>query len=596
MLKYLIALVLLVSSTHASAQEKLDIGPCFDFPSDRKVSVEGRRKAMAYLQSLSADDNLARAIDIACPQKLVRQAMATKKAAKAFKIDGADADWAAVAAIVKDARDNVEVHDKHKSAAIASPGMDLAEISCVCTDRDLFIRFKTYAKPQIEDTYYSLQLYADGVLTCSVDLTRGQAYVQHYKNDKFVKSDAIPKGKFEISIKDVVEARVARSALPQLPPVFTALGYSFNAKQNRVNYTEIFKIKPAECVAATTPAYLLARYAEKFDLMRAGMVPLALCLTESVIFENADPALRDRIIDDGLAMIAASRATPERLSDLPLEAVLAWSNRMTLWGSLAGLNLDKRGRISAEAYHFMCLDPRILPEVRQHLHEAGIGKQRTPREVAEAIDKWAESKNRYRWKVEVLKEWARTQTPKDYWARIYKEACDDVKAGRDKICTVNGSQIDFTMVMSPNWNWSLYKRNGFYFGPCGDVAVMSMLGCKSLGIPDTCFAWHFGKEDADVHTFAGYYDRNAKAWRSRQRPPEYMKVNGGPVLLWSMPPLTDRLPSFAKRDFGAGLELYISERNPFLKMSLQEMRTRLSDGIAPAEFAELLYAQVEPNK
>jgi hypothetical protein len=266
------------------------------------------------------------------------------------------------------------------------------------------------------------------------------------------------------------------------------------------------------------------------------------------------------------------------------------------WGGVMVPRLDKRDLITAEAYQFMCLDPRILPEVRQHVHKLGIGKQRTAREVAGAIDEWATAKNRYRWKLEVLEEWAKTQTPRDFWARIHKEASEDVKAGRDKICKVNGEQIDFTSVMSPNLDWSLYKKHGYYFGACGDVAVMSMLAYKSLGIPDTCYVWRFGKADAQLHTFAGYYDRTTKVWRSPQSPPASMKVDGTSVLLWSLPALTDRLPTYVKTDVGGGAEMYVSERNPVLGMSLQEMRKKLTGGLAPAEFAKLIYSQVDAGR
>jgi hypothetical protein len=153
---------------------------------------------------------------------------------------------------------------------------------------------------------------------------------------KAEKAELVPQEKFEVAIKDVVEARVARSVFPRLPAEFTASAVSFSTKQNRVNYTRQFPVKPVQSVAATTPAYLLARYAEKADLARAGLVPLALCLSESVLHANVEAAVRERVIEDGLAMIAASREVPDRLAGLPFEAVLAWSNRAMMWGGLMG--------------------------------------------------------------------------------------------------------------------------------------------------------------------------------------------------------------------------------------------------------------------
>jgi hypothetical protein len=113
-----------------------------------------------------------------CPQQLLRQASRLQKVAENIRIDGTDEDWAAVPVAVEDPRDNVGVLDKDKPADPASPGMDLAEISYVCTDTDLYLRFKTYAKPQREDTFYSLQIYQDGECITSVALNATQAFVQ----------------------------------------------------------------------------------------------------------------------------------------------------------------------------------------------------------------------------------------------------------------------------------------------------------------------------------------------------------------------------------------------------------------------------------
>src|SRR5262249_49322717 len=160
-----------------------------------------------------------------------------------------------------------------------SPGMDLAEVSYVCTDKDLYLRFKTYAKPQTEDTFYSLQIYQDGERIASVALNATQAFVQAIKEGKAEKADLVPQEKFEVAIKEVVDARIARSVFPRLPATFTASAVSFSTKQNRVNYTRPFPVKHVQSAAATTAAYFLGRYAEKADLARAGLVPLALCLS-----------------------------------------------------------------------------------------------------------------------------------------------------------------------------------------------------------------------------------------------------------------------------------------------------------------------------
>ncbi|MDB5389413.1 MAG: hypothetical protein JWM11_5059, partial [Planctomycetaceae bacterium] len=330
--KVVTLLLLVIFCADGQCGEKLDIDACFDFPADRKVSASGRLKALAYLRSLTAEKEAVRAIELVCPQKLLHRASALKKVSQKLKIDGMDDDWAAVPVAAEDARDNVNVFDAKKTAGVASPEIDLSEVSYVCTENDLYLRFRTYAKPRLEDAYYSLQVYRDGELVGSIVLEAGQAFAQTFKNGQFEKVAPVPKDRFEMAIKDVVEARVDRSALPNLPPIFTAEGVSFSAKQNRVNFTKRFKIKPVQLAAATTSAYLLARYAEQTDLAKSGLVPLAVCLSEQVVYENLDAAVRERCIQDGVAMIAASRDVADQLAGLPFEALLAWSNRMLLWG------------------------------------------------------------------------------------------------------------------------------------------------------------------------------------------------------------------------------------------------------------------------
>lgn len=563
----------------------------FQFGKERKATPEGIQKATKYVRSLSADPKLSSAIQIVCPPAAISFAADVKGIARNLRIDGGDEDWQKVPRAVADKEGNVDVHTRGKPSDDVPKGMDLAEVSYLYTDRDLFLRFKTYGPPAKGDVTYWFQIFAaNGDPLYSVVVGAEGRWLHRYDKGKIVRTSNPTEDACAVAIKDIVEVRIACTEMPGLPDTFDVIPASYSGKSNRANYAPRFSAKSARILAETTPAYLLARYGEQVDLQAAGLLPLAMAITESFIFENVEPSLRETVVADGLAMIEAGEHLRAPLKDLPLEALLAWSNRSLTWGGLSGLYLDQRGKISREAYDFMCVNPKLLPEVRTHLQSLGIGKQRQIRAVAQAIDQWATSKNRYRWKLEVLKDWS--QSLGGNWKNIYQDAARDIQAGRDKICTVNGTQIYFHTIMSPNLDWRLYRKNNFYYGACGDVAVMEMLALKSLGIPDICFFWRFGAADAQIHTFAGYYDRDVAVWRSPQQPPANMTVKGASVLQWSLPPLSTRILNYVATPVGGGAELWVTDRSPYAKLSVAEMRQKLADGFSHEHFCKLLYAQV----
>jgi hypothetical protein len=570
-----------------------DLAACFQFPPDRKASAAGCQKAMAYLQSLSKNKTNEPAIQLVCPDKPSLPA-ALKAAARRIRIDGEDGDWAGVPVAAHDPPDNVVVHHAHGGKPVGPPlvGMDIAGISYVYTDEDLFLRFKMYGEPETTDVAYWLEMDDnDGERLYSLVLSQGRIDIHRFKEGKFDKAVTVARDKGEVRIKNVVEARIARSELPGLPDTFRATASSYHQKWYRVNWVPRFRIKPLGNMASTTPAYLLARYAERADLQTAGLVPLALSLTESHIFENAVPSLRETIIQDGVAMIAASRKLSGELSRLPFEAVLAWCNRGLVWGTLLPVQTDERGLITREAYKFMFLEPDILTSVRGELAKQKITPGKPAVELARAVDTWALGKNQYRWKLEVLEEWAKSFGGD--WPAIHRSAKEDVRAGRDKICTVNGVQVYYYAVMSPNVQWRWYQKHGRYYGACADVAVITMLAFKALGIPDICFFRRFGKQDASIHTFAGYFDQATNTWRSPQWSLAGVEVKGASVLQWSLPPLTERMPEYAATPVGGGSELFVSDRSPYLSLSPAKMQQKLSEGFTNAQFRDLLYAQVK---
>ncbi len=548
------------------------MGLFFSFPKYQRVSEEACRKAIAYLEAMHADKAASRLVDVICPEAMVRLAKDLQKASGNILIDGKGNDWVGVPAGTHIA--------KSKPTDAVPEGIDLADVSCLWTDKALFIRLRTHAKPETTNVRYDMQLLnQQGELTYQVIVSSDSIQLWHRLN-KTAKFIPVEK-QGESRIDDIIEARLDRALLPDLGETFYAQGVSCSEKPNRLIFSPVFKVNSLSTLASTTAAYLLARYADQIDLEKSDLVPLAACITEALIYENVEQPLRERVIEDGLAMIAASRKVPGRLANLPPEAVLAWTNREGMFSQ----------SMTREGYEFRTLDPRILSEVRDHLLEAGLGKHKTVKELATAIDAWAENKNRYRWKVEDLEVWAKTSP---HFKNILKETKEDVKAGRDKICTVDGQTIEFYAVCSFNFDWKFYRKNGFYYGSCGDVATMTALGYRAMGIPETGFVWRFGVEDPQTHTFAGYFDSADGKWKSLQAPSLEWAIKKYKVsaLLWSFPPLTDTISSSVRAPLPEGVDDWVSNRRHCLPLSAKEMREKLLLGFSHDEYCRLLYSQL----
>lgn len=567
--------------------------PFFVFPPDRPVSDEGRRKASAYLTRLAADATTARAIAIVCPSDRAR----TAELARNLKlvIDGRDDDWAGIPPSVVDGVGNANVFLEDKPSRPATPAIDLTEVRCLLTDQELYLCFRPRGRPDEDDVSYWLQIYNEaGELSFSVVAIGKTVFGQTWKDNKVIAVTPVSAEQGQTAAGDVFEVRVARSALPPLPDVFVTEAGSYSEPRNRINFTPRFTVREIRYQASTTPAWLLARYAEKTDLLTAGYVPLALAVQEAFLIENIHPELRERVVSDGVAMIEASRSLKDRLDGLPFEAVLAWANRGMQWGA-SGMMLDERGRITREAYEFMYLDPALLADVRSQLQQQGLGKEPTVRETAEAVDAWALSKNKYRWKPEVLAEWSRTLPNREFWLKLHADTLEDIQAGRDKVCLVNGKQIEFYIIGSPRVGWDTYRRTGHYYGCCGDVAVVSGLGMKSLGVPDIAFFRRLGPTEALTHTFIGFHDRAESVWRTPrgQLPPTDVQPHPGSMLQVTLPGLTERLPFTRETDTGGGVTTWVSARSPVMRLTPREMHKRLEDGLSHEEFCRLLYAQLD---
>lgn len=570
------------------AREKEDFAFAFQFWHDADVTAAGVNEALEYLSGFSADPELVDALDAVCPPNAVRLPTSPDELAAAIAIDGKDDDWARIPIAVKDEQGNVTAKEPMDEAP---DGLDIDEVSYLCTNRDLFLRLKLHGGATSGGVVYWFQISDDrGAPTYALAFSRENgAWLRRYENGQSTQA-RLPEEKCAWKIGDILEARVSRLALLRLSDRFPLRVTSRSRATSHANWLPQFTAQSARIWGSTPAAYLLARYAEEIDLKAAGLLPLAACLTESLAFENADPDLRDTIVADGVAMITAGQELDEHLRSLPLEALIAWCSRSMLW-SVNGPLLNENGRISREGYEFMFLDPRILPEVRAHLHSQGINVDKRGAELAAALKDWATKNNRYRWKLDELETWA--EELGGDWPRIYQETADDIQAGRDKLCTIDGWPIYFHSVSSANFNWRWYREHGYFYGCCGDVSVMEMLAYKALGVPDVCFHNRLGPQNRWVHTFAGYFDRDQGKWRSPQFARVSLPEADDPILFWYLPPLSARFVQSHEIASGDRRERFVSQRAPLLNMPLGEMRGRLRDGFDQGDFRRLLYGQLE---
>ncbi len=555
-----------------------DLTPCFRHPR-AGLSSAGLKEAAAYLTAQRRVAPLL--VGALCSESQLAAVDAWGRAE--IRVDGRASDWPDSAPTITDPAGNVVLQTNASQSAGPTPSIDLREVRAVIHRGQLLAQWRVESTPDPRASWWLHFYDEDGTRLFDLYLwADGRIFVNAFAKGRLTGTRQLTSAAGARG--EVVELSVPLADFPAHSKEFRISAASFLDERKVGNWTTTAALRDVRALAATEGAFLLLRYLDGDD--RNDSLPLAVAVAEAHILTLARRELHERIVEDGRKMIRLGRELA--VGTLPAEAQLAWASRGAFWGGLAGLHLDRSGRITREAYYFMFVDPDVLLDARRVLLATlpQLASADTPARAA-AINSWALAANRYRWKLEVLREWAGRS---DHWRRIYEEAHADVKAGRDRITTVNGVQVYSWAILSPNYQWKQYRKTGWYFGPCGDVAVMSMLALKSLGVADIGWFRRFGPKDDRAHTFAGFFDPAAKRWRTT---PDQLPLaeEGSGLLQWSLPALGEASLTWRKVSAAAGMELWVNERSPFEAHTATAMRRLLAEGIGLGRVVELLSAR-----
>jgi len=555
-----------------------DAGACFAGNGSEQPEAVAREKAEKYFRRLSVQPQLSAYAKRFCNPQLAAYV------AKSLATPGTAPDWRAGILFVDDPAGNVLPHNAGMPAAGENASLDLRRVRYHYQSGKLFLRFELAAAANLSDSNFWLQIY-DNAGNKSLDLIFGdKSYANIYQNGQYVRTDALQNAQVSRAVRNGVEV-FFDTARFNLPASFETTAVAYSQARNKVNTTRKFAISDIQFAAGTAPAALLVLIADHYEADTDSMLPMAVALAESFAYAHATPDVRSRIGADAGKMLRFATANGYVFTGYSFESLLAWANRGMMWGGLSGLYFDPQGRLNAEAYDFMYMNPEVLPAVKAAM--AGIlpPDATTTDAQALAIDSWALSKNRYRWKTEEICRWADVYPDHPDFRRICGEMRRDTP-NDGLLFSVNGNPIHVWAIMGPNYQWNSIVKQGFYYGPCGDAAVVSMLALKALGIPDLGLYRRLGPTDDFTHTFTAYYDVKGKKWKvpASQQPPSNQVVPfRRPYLQWSLPVSSPVMPTWEKKEFSDAAVFWVNERSPVEALTWAELQKKLKTGFTDKE-------------
>ncbi|HRP69096.1 MAG TPA: hypothetical protein PLY93_06155 [Turneriella sp.] len=582
--KFGIIEILSIFISFSSLQAGVHLASCFE-------PTEAGQKALSIFLRHNTNHTLKPYLRHFCDPKEMAIKSHALAALDNIRADGQSKDWPIGSFTFVDKRDNVEQYDKTKPATGAYGHIDLLQFNAFYAGDRLFLTYVTANKSPASDVTYWLQLY-DAENQRLYDFIFGEtSYVNLYSAGKY--QETKPLSADEVQFKHGALTEVIFNAKNfALPPQLRGHAVVFSATRNLVNSTSTFILDDLAQTRIKSAAQVLTHISD-VAVADTGTLPLAIALSESFAYENSTPDIQVRVLNDARTLYTYAQTHAFDFSILSFEAQLAWSNRSMMWGGLAGLYLDTHGKINAEAYDFMFLSPARLPEIRNALEANGIDANWDDEKIFDEIDKFALAKNRYRWKPDEVCRWAEVYPEHADFQRLCIETRNDTANG-GQIMTVNGKPIYIWAIMAPNYQWFSIRTNGFFFGPCGDVAVVTMAGLKAFGIADFALFRKLGETDDFTHTFAGFYDKKRHVWRSitNQLPqPNQKGTFTKPYLQFSLPISSPAMPVWHKLTGVQGVVFWINERSPVHSMSFSEMVKKLKVGFTNKEIRKLITSE-----
>ncbi|NLF25604.1 MAG: hypothetical protein GX589_08130, partial [Deltaproteobacteria bacterium] len=312
----------------------------------------------------------------------------------------------------------------------------------------------------------------------------------------------------------VFEARVPVRLLRRLPYQFNVQSVSWHNFKNLydVNHNNVAGMSESEKYKETA-IELLLRYGEEVDIPANNPFFVAQALSDAFIYKVAEVSLRPTIVKDGLAMINYAGSLGQSpfagqapLSEMSLEALLAWSNRSMIYGDYYAIDYypARKKRFNREAYEFMILQPRTLHACRELLQSEGVIDTRSVASTADDMNNWLWSRNKYRRSNLADIEEMYMADPDNPWIKeVYEESLYEKNHGLTNITEVNGVQINKGTVYSPTFQIDYLRKHGLFYGNCVDVVAIESACLTAIGIPGIHV--YYGLFSPERGKYTGYH-------------------------------------------------------------------------------------------
>ena len=287
----------------------------------------------------------------------------------------------------------------------------------------------------------------------------------------------------------------------------------------------VFNETAAPGVAAEPYVRNLMFLAADEGLEQAERTAAAIAIMAATIYATHNNEVRTQLRRDNARLLRFARATIEwqrglntdyRLDEYPVEAQLAWANRL-IWLGLRYLSWhNKYNRVGdLENYRWSFVGPDTLEELRAIAQREGLIAQ-TVAQTAANIDRWVSSKmvNRsYIGHVHRAMEQAKND-PKAH-AELKKQY-EELKALRDSGAATlghfKGQPVYQVFARNTEAYLRLIKTEGHFYGGCPDQAWLCHDMLRAVGIAPLAL----GVSGRSGHCWAGHFDPSRRRWKSYQ--------------------------------------------------------------------------------
>lgn len=522
-LLYLSAFISLLICT-VQAASALSFSPLE--PSIKELHRRPSRDALNNLKNYirkSTSQQMRDGIEMMAKQRMHSKVSQLKRVDKSLRIDGRMADWRKKGVrIYQDLLNDVSAIDPAKPVRYSKID-DIKSAAILTSDGAISFMIELAKMPsKSRKFYYAINLLThEGNLLYTLSWMNTGFWVQEFNPDgnKWLNAVKIKPGR-RFAARKVVEAKIPFKLLPKLPRHVLVQVVSWNEERNAVdtlNYQSTLSRRSEEYYNYALD--LLIQYAGRITLPPDNPLPLAQAMVDSYWYRMGNAAVKERIINDGIAMLAEIQKASQydfpgqvKPVNLPFEHLLVWANR-SLYFSINSAKWKFRktltstgGIFTEDMYEHFFLTPAVLDQARELVAEQNLIREGDLAGTMHAIEAYFATVWKYRAPLEFIKQLY--DFDPDGYGPLYFEVLNEYQTEGTIVATIGLDDIVKWWNQSPSFQLEFLKTHGFYYGNCGDSAVISAAVGKAIGIPSMHTHYDVVKPDNSVqavHSFAAYY-------------------------------------------------------------------------------------------